>query len=127
MAELAAGVVNYNVAVREWQDQVVFLYRITPGRTDKSYGIHVAQLAGVPQQVLTRSREVLNQLEQGFSRQSHQGQMAKPRPPEPHQLQLFAEPTNELIERLKQIEIDQITPLDALAQLKELRDQARGD
>jgi DNA mismatch repair protein MutS len=126
LAELAAGVVNYNVAVREWQDQVVFLYRITPGRTDKSYGIHVAQLAGVPQQVLSRSREVLTQLEQGFSRQSHQGQLAKPRPPAPQQLQLFAEPTNELIERLKQIEIDRITPLDALALLKELRDQARG-
>jgi len=127
LAELVPGVVNYNVAVREWQDQVVFLYRITPGRADKSYGIHVAQLAGVPQHVLTRSSDVLTQLEQRFSRQPHQGQPTKPRKPEPQQLQLFAEPTNELVEQLKHIEIDQMTPLDALAQLKQLRDRARGD
>ncbi len=58
------GVRNFNVAVREWQDQVVFLHRIVPGGTDKSYGVHVAKLAGIPRDVVERSREVLAELEQ---------------------------------------------------------------
>ena len=57
------GVRNYNVAVKEWDDQVVFLHQIVPGAADKSYGIHVAQLAGVPRSVNERAREVLAWLE----------------------------------------------------------------
>ncbi len=66
LAQLAgrlAGLRNYNALVREWQDEVVFLHRIAPGSADKSYGIHVAQLAGVPPEVLGRAREVLAELE----------------------------------------------------------------
>ncbi len=55
---------NYNVAVREWQDQVVFLHKIVPGAADKSYGIHVARLAGVPPLVIERAKEILAQLEE---------------------------------------------------------------
>src|SRR5690606_2929416 len=56
---------NYNVAVREWQGEVVFLHQIVPGAADKSYGIHVAQLAGVPREVNTRAEEILQELERG--------------------------------------------------------------
>jgi DNA mismatch repair protein MutS len=66
LAELAGklpGLRNYNVLVREWQDDVVFLHRIAPGSADKSYGIHVARLAGVPGEVLDRAKEVLGELE----------------------------------------------------------------
>ncbi len=54
---------NYNVVVREWQDEIVFLHKIAAGSADKSYGIHVAQLAGVPEEVLGRARDVLGELE----------------------------------------------------------------
>ncbi|MFH1288315.1 MAG: DNA mismatch repair protein MutS [bacterium] len=60
---LLPGVKNYNVAVREWNDEVVFLHQIVPGGADKSYGIHVAQIAGLPKEVLTRAKEILFELE----------------------------------------------------------------
>lgn len=63
LAEKLPGLRNYNVVVREWQDEIVFLHKIAPGSADKSYGIHVAQLAGVPEEVLGRAREVLAELE----------------------------------------------------------------
>ena len=63
LADQLAGVANFNVAVKEWQDQVVFLHQIVPGAADKSYGIHVAQLAGVPRSVNDRAKEVLAWLE----------------------------------------------------------------
>ena len=63
LEEQLAGVRNFNVAVKEWDDQVVFLHQIVPGAADKSYGIHVAQLAGVPRVVNDRAREVLAWLE----------------------------------------------------------------
>jgi len=67
LTELAATlprVKNYNVAVREWHDQVIFLHKILPGGTDKSYGIQVARLAGLPKEVIARAKEVLNNLEE---------------------------------------------------------------
>jgi DNA mismatch repair protein MutS len=66
LAQLAgklSGLRNYNVLVREWQDEIIFLHKIAPGSADKSYGIHVAQLAGVPEEVLGRAKEVLAELE----------------------------------------------------------------
>ncbi len=63
LADSLPGVRNYNVAVREWQDQVVFLHKILPGAADKSYGIHVARLAGVPSEVIERAKQILAQLE----------------------------------------------------------------
>src|SRR5690606_3263199 len=59
------GLANYNVAVREWQGEVVFLHQIVPGAADKSYGIHVAQLAGVPREVNERAEAILQELERG--------------------------------------------------------------
>jgi DNA mismatch repair protein MutS len=63
LADKLPGLRNYNVQVREWQDQVIFLHKIAPGSTDRSYGIHVARLAGVPEEVLDRARDVLADLE----------------------------------------------------------------
>jgi DNA mismatch repair protein MutS len=63
LASTLTGLRNYNVLVKEWQDQVIFIHQIAPGSADKSYGIHVAQLAGVPGEVLDRAREVLTELE----------------------------------------------------------------
>src|SRR5262245_2471583 len=63
LAEKLSGLRNYNVQVQEWQDEVIFLHKIAAGSTDRSYGIHVARLAGVPTEVLDRAREVLADLE----------------------------------------------------------------
>jgi DNA mismatch repair protein MutS len=63
LAEERKGVCNYNVAVREWNDQIIFLRKIVPGGADKSYGIQVARLAGLPKEILDRAKEILSQLE----------------------------------------------------------------
>src|SRR5439155_16996901 len=63
LADTLPGLRNYNVQVREWQDDIVFLHKIAPGSADKSYGIHVARLAGVPAEVLDRAKQVLAELE----------------------------------------------------------------
>jgi len=77
------GVKNLNVAVREWQDQVVFLHKIVDGAADKSYGIHVARLAGVPREVIQRSKDILAQLEEEHLDAEGRAKIAKPvRPPE---------------------------------------------
>ena len=63
LADATPGVVNYHVAAREWKDDIIFLRKILPGRSDRSYGIHVARLAGLPASVIERAQEVLAELE----------------------------------------------------------------
>ena len=110
---------NLNVAVRETGDTVVFLHRLEPGGTDRSYGIHVAQLAGLPEAVVRRATGVLHRLE-GEHRVAPG---APPAPPDPEQLVLFAgasvhEPA---LEELRALDLDQITPLEALNRLADLQ------
>ena len=87
-----SGVKNLNVAVREWQDEVVFLHKIVEGAADKSYGIHVARLAGVPREVVERAKEILAQLEDERLDAEGRAKIARPRPaerPAHFQLTLF--------------------------------------
>ncbi len=112
---------NLNVAVREQEGRVVFLHRLEPGGTDQSYGIHVAQLAGLPDGVLARAREVLHTLE-GDHR-------VLPGPPpviDPAQLQLFRPPADPdpMLEELRAIDVNSLTPLEALNRLAELTRRA---
>jgi DNA mismatch repair protein MutS len=79
-----AGVRNYNVAVREWNDQVIFLRKIIPGGADKSYGIQVARLAGLPPSVLARAREILSNLEQHELNADGRPTLAEAPPPPKH-------------------------------------------
>ncbi|HEX2973183.1 MAG TPA: DNA mismatch repair protein MutS, partial [Tepidisphaeraceae bacterium] len=115
-----AGVRNLNVAVREWQDQVIFLHRIIEGGTDRSYGIHVARLAGVPRPVLQRAKELLSQLE---VHQVNQPFTIKKRGQhDPNQLDLFADPSSELLTALRGLDLDNLTArqaFDLLTQWKE--------
>jgi DNA mismatch repair protein MutS len=87
------GIKNYNVLVREKNDQIVFLRKIVPGAADKSYGIQVARLAGLPLEVIDRAKEILVNLEEGELGEGGQPQLAKHRPrrkkEDPHQLSLF--------------------------------------
>jgi DNA mismatch repair protein MutS len=134
ITELAAvleGVRNYNVAVREWGDQVVFLHKIVPGGTDQSYGIHVARLAGVPREVIDRAREVLAQLDEialdAEGKPRLAGEKGKPRSRKPREIQLalFGTPPHPVIDELRKLDVDRLTPLDALRVLKDLKDRTR--
>jgi DNA mismatch repair protein MutS len=80
LARTRAGVKNFNVAVREWNDQIIFLRKIIPGGADKSYGIQVARLAGLPKAVLERAREILSNLERSelSADGAAQGEAARP-------------------------------------------------
>ncbi len=112
---------NVTVAVTEQDGQVVFLRRIIPGGADRSYGIHVAQLAGIPLPVVSRATELLAELEADRPRGPA---TAVRRKPPPAQLPLFAEP-DPLRETLAALDVDSMTPLDAITRLYELRAQAR--
>ena len=117
LAERLPAVRNYNVAVSEEEGKVVFLHKVVEGGADRSYGIHVAQLAGLPPAVIHRAQDVLRDLEQGIS--------ASPPAPrteaqQPTQLSLFAEPSPAL-ERLKAIDPNALSPLEALTVLYELK------
>jgi DNA mismatch repair protein MutS len=113
---------NLNVAVRETGDTVVFLHRLESGGTDRSYGIHVAGLAGLPARVVGRAREILATLEG-----EHRVVPGMPSPPpDPGQLTLFAgEATpHPLLEEIRALDLDAMTPLEALNRLAELRRRA---
>ena len=112
LSELLPGVRNYNVAVSEANGEVVFLYTIIPGGADRSYGIHVAQLAGLPGPVIQRADEILNQLE------ATSGRTIDIDPNTPQQLNLFPE-TNPLLDELKDLDLNTLAPLEALNRLYE--------
>jgi DNA mismatch repair protein MutS len=111
------GVQNWNVAVKEWQDSIVFLHRIVPGGADRSYGIHVARLAGVPDSVNQRAGQILENLER---QRSGTEPPAVPAPTHrPIQMKLFElVPAHPLLDQLRQLDIDRLSPIEALSQLK---------
>ena len=112
LADLLPGIRNYNVAVSEADGQVVFLHRIVPGGADRSYGIHVAQLAGLPKPAIQRASEILRQLE------ASAGKARQLTPDLSQQLVLFPE-TNPLLDELKDLDMNAITPIEALNLLYE--------
>jgi DNA mismatch repair protein MutS len=127
LAEVLEGVTNLNVAVREWQDQVVFLHKIVPGGTDKSYGVHVARLAGVPKEVVDRAREILADLEAAHVDSSGRPALA----PAPRQnvrnvqLTLFEGVESAIADELRRLDLDAMKPIDALNKLRELKEGLR--
>jgi len=126
MASFLPRVRNFNVAVAEEGGRVVFLRRIIPGGADRSYGIHVAQLAGLPKSVLHRAQEVLSELEEDSNRKGRpltpRGRRS-PRQTLSGQLSLFAG-KSPLLEELEKLDIDSLSPLDAITKLYELRKKA---
>ncbi len=125
MVELAGflpRVKNFNVAVSEEGGKVTFLYKIVPGGVDKSYGIHVAQLAGLPKAVVHRAEEVLVELEENNGKPSARGRRRLKEPVQ--QIPLFGQ-KSPLMEELEKLDIDSLTPLEALTRLYELQKKAR--
>ena len=129
LEELLSGVRNYNVAVREWpgddkrEEGIIFLHKIVPGGTDKSYGVHVARLAGVPRDVVDRSRQILTELERGFTRESRTTELAGARTKADSQLQLFEDPVEAVARMLRELDVNTLAPIDALQKVKDLQDR----
>ena len=112
LAELLPGVRNYNVAVSEADNKVVFLHKIVPGGADRSYGIHVAQLAGLPSPVIQRANEIMAELEKTS------GRAVKIDPHAAQQAMLFPE-SSPLLNELKELDINSLSPIEALNKLFE--------
>ncbi|MHC4225937.1 MAG: MutS-related protein, partial [Planctomycetota bacterium] len=125
LAELFENVKNCNVAVREWMDEVVFLHKILPGGTDKSYGIHVAKLAGVPGAILERSKEILEELESTFQKEATGEHLARHKTKEPDKDTLFVETHKSILDKLGAIDINNLTPLEAINLLNRIRDEIK--
>ena len=109
LTQLAVGlprVRNFHVAVREWNDEIIFLHKVRPGGTDKSYGIHVARLAGVPAPVVERAKALLSELEASRAVQLERADAS--------QLGLFEPAPHPLAIELAKLELSRLTPLDAL-------------
>ena len=144
LADSMPGVVNAHVAAREWKDDIIFLRKILPGRSDRSYGIQVARLAGLPAAVIDRAREILGGLERDeLSRGGRPTVSRSAGDPESDQLGLFARPAESvdassdrsvqsparadvILNRLRETDLDDTTPrkaLELLAELKQLADE----
>jgi DNA mismatch repair protein MutS len=130
LAQDLDAVRNFNVSVREVGDQVLFLHRLQAGGADRSYGIEVGRLAGLPSAVIQRAREVLKLLEDeqlaDARRRGGTGAKSSPRPAPPlEQLALFAPPLHPVVERLRSVDVNTITPLQALSLLATLATDAQ--
>lgn len=122
LENILPGVSNYNVSVAEQGDQVAFLHTIVPGKADKSYGIHVARLAGVPEAVVQRAAEILEELESQHNIWSLQQD-----PDAPPQLALFETGPHPVIRELRALNVDEMSPIDAITRLYELHKRALQD
>jgi len=125
LARQKQRVKNYNIAVKEWNDEIIFLRKLVEGATNRSYGIQVARLAGIPGSVINRSKKILYRIENkdpdltdAFS-DKNAGKNG------PQQMDLFGNKDHFFVEKLSKLDISKMTPLDALNYLNELRDKAK--
>jgi DNA mismatch repair protein MutS len=123
LADLFENVLNCSVAVREWMDEIVFLHRIVPGGTDKSYGIHVAKLAGIPRSVTDRSKEILSELESSFAEEAAGRELSRRRTRKPDADSLFVARNKNVLEKLASADVNALTPLEAMNLLNEIKQQ----
>ena len=128
LTELAAtlpGVRNYRVAVAEADGRIAFLRRIVPGGADRSYGVHVANLAGMPPAVVNRARELLTELESNANAGPNRRRLPNPTPSPQMAMPLFTPADDDLVDTLLEVDIGNLTPLEAINKLYQLQEQAR--
>ncbi len=120
---------NYNIAVKEWNDEIIFLRKLVEGGTNRSYGIQVARLAGIPEGVITRAKQILLAVEKDNQGAFRPGKTGNPHaiPSSQVQMDLFRRPDQDIIERLRRVDIGQTTPIEALNLLSDLQSRARAD
>ena len=127
LADALPGVSNFHVVVREWKDDIVFLRKVVAGRSDRSYGIQVARLAGLPAAVVSRAREILNGLERDELSRGGRPSLSGTSSDNRQQLGLFHAVTpadDPVLRRLRELDVNQLTPLAALTLLAELKQEA---
>src|SRR6516165_6746150 len=123
LAEQLSGVKNYHVSVKETGTGIVFLRKVEPGAADRSYGIEVAKLAGLPNEVVERAREVLNEHENAERQLTGQLANDDSRPVPAAQLTIFTPISQPVLEKLREVDLNRLTPLEALNLLAELKQQ----
>ncbi len=123
LADQLPGVRNLHVSVKEAGDQVIFLRKVEPGRADRSYGIEVARLAGLPVAVIERAREILTLHER--SEQAVTEELAPRGTPGPMQIQLFEPVKHQIAERIRRLNVDELRPIEALQLLHELQQELK--
>ncbi|HEX9661183.1 MAG TPA: DNA mismatch repair protein MutS [Candidatus Binatia bacterium] len=124
LAQSRERIKNYNFAVKEWQGDIIFLRNIVRGAASRSYGIHVARLAGLPEAVIARSKEILATLENS-EREKPRALVAANNAAEPVQMALFASAEHKLREDLIRLDVSQLTPIEALNLLHKWSDEAK--
>ena len=128
LARTKPRVKNFNIAVKEWNDEIIFLRKLVQGGTNRSYGIQVARLAGIPARVIQRAKRILYKIEQGEYNSNGAPRLIgadKPAARGPVQLDLFNKADNKLIEELANTDISRMTPLEALNFLNELQEKLK--
>jgi DNA mismatch repair protein MutS len=124
LAELFPRIKNYKVDVREYGDKVIFLHKVVPGFADHSYGIQVAQMAGLPEEVTDRAKSILMNLEDSELNVYSTGKKIKGRIQPPDiQMTLFEMKDDHLRDELRKLDVEKMTPLEALQKLAELKKQ----
>ncbi len=120
LAKTKPRVANFNVAVKEWNDQIIFLRKVVPGAADKSYGIQVAKLAGIPQTVIERAREILSTLERKERDVVEETRRRGPSSPT-RQLGLFGSREQDVLDALRVMDVETLSPIEALNRLDALK------
>ena len=130
LARLLPNLVNRSMAVKEWRGSILFLHRVIEGPADRSYGIHVAELAGVPESVCRRAEEILGNLERHELNVTGDPVIVSPPdrpPPRSRQLELFRPPADEVVDELRGVDLHSLTPIAALNLLASLKGKIDGD
>jgi DNA mismatch repair protein MutS len=126
LAQTKPRIKNYNIAVKEWKDQIIFLRKLAPGGTNRSYGIQVARLAGIPEAVVRQAKKILARVE-SHAPAGRDVAETGPAPsggrPKPVQLDLFQPVETEIVQQLQSLDVNLITPLEALNLLQHLREK----
>ncbi|HBG61325.1 MAG: DNA mismatch repair protein MutS [Omnitrophica WOR_2 bacterium RIFOXYB2_FULL_38_16] len=129
LADERQGIKNYNVAVKEWEDEVIFLHRIIPGSTDDSYGIYVAKLAGIPEKVIKRAKRILTQLELKADLRSTLSSDHRPKEGSGNQIDFFSSApaydpiAEEVADAIRALDINNLTPVEALNEIHKLKEK----
>ncbi|MBN2017658.1 MAG: DNA mismatch repair protein MutS [Candidatus Cloacimonetes bacterium] len=129
LSNVYKGVKNYNITAKEYQDRIIFLRKVVPGSADQSYGIQVAKLAGIPQKVIERAQDILEELEKSEFNESSILEKTKRKKAEINQtsfIEVLSQKTSKeraLIEELKNLNVDDLTPLEAITFLSQLKEK----